>query len=158
MRPRVGFGTRVLIYLPFAEEGAGASPLDMEGSGSGTVLVVGMAERGRGRLVELLERFGYEARTVGDSTAALKAYVEDSERIVAVVCSADPDHPGAADGRDLAEALHEIDPLVRVLLLTGRSPSSRARRGHPAVSGWIQAPVEPLGLRTALILATQDPS
>ena len=41
LRPREGFGTRVLVYLPFAEEGSDVSPLDMEGSGSGAVLVVG---------------------------------------------------------------------------------------------------------------------
>jgi hypothetical protein len=62
---------------------------------------------------------------------------------------------GGPDGRDLAAALHDLDPLVRVLLMTDRSPSARTGRGHPAVHGWIQIPVEVQGLQAALAQAIQ---
>ena len=155
VRQRVGPGARFLLYLPFAAQTEQEDKPAVDKPTGGTVLVVGARGRPRRRLIELLEGLGYQARIADDSAEALQLYADDGDRIDAVLCRADPPLAGGPDGRDLAAALHEFDPLVRVLLLTDRSPTARAGWGHPAVYGWIPAPVEVLGLQAALAQAMQ---
>lgn len=161
VRRRVGPGARFMIYLPFAapvEGDEGVANADASAAATesgGAVLVVGLGGRGRRRLVELLEGLGHQARWSDDPADAIRQYADDSDRIDVVISHADPALPGGPDGVDLAGSLHELDPLVRVVLLTSRAPSARPSWGHPAVYGWLQTPVEVLALQAALAQAMQ---
>jgi len=118
----MGKGTTVTLYLPRAEETTLEKKAGFEGSGvgEGVVLVVEDNPDVADALVSMLERLGYEVRSVRDADAALNAINEqDFDLVVSDIVMA-----GSRDGVGLARAIREHKPRLPVLLVTGYSQTA----------------------------------
>jgi len=116
----VGQGSEFKIYLPAtAQSGVVSEPQRVEvPSGNETILLVEddavVREVGR----SLLEKLGYEVLTARDGEEAVEVFRAHRKAIAAVVSDVVMPKMG---GIALAQALKEIDPRVRLLLMSGYS-------------------------------------
>ena len=122
----LGNGTQVTILLPREHAGAQISELDaVEGSGSGTVLLVEDNPDVASVSISLLEQLGYTVRRVADAEAALQEIDRDGVDLV----FSDIVMPGKMDGLAFAHRVREIRPDLPVLLATGYSDAAANVRG-----------------------------
>jgi PAS domain S-box-containing protein len=122
----LGKGTQVTILLP--REHASAQLGDtgaVEGSGSGTVLLVEDNPDVASVSISLLEQLGYTVRRVADAEAALLEIDRDGVDLV----FSDIVMPGKMDGLAFAHRVREIRPDLPVLLATGYSDAAANVRG-----------------------------
>jgi PAS domain S-box-containing protein len=118
---KLGQGTTVTLYLPRSQEHPRAvnTQDDVEGAGSGRILVVEDNPEVLGASVSMLEQLGYEVHSVSDATSALAAIEKETFDIVV----SDIVMPGSMDGTALANAIRARKPDLPVLLMTGYSPA-----------------------------------
>ncbi len=115
------------------------------------VLVVDDDPDMRAMLEELLKSCGYHVRAAADGLAALRAFVEENPDVVLL----DIRMPGI-DGIDVLASIREVDPYVKVIMLTGITRMSEANAAFEyGVYDYIGKPVDPayleLSIETALM-------
>jgi len=122
----LGNGTQVTILLPREHASPQMSDLDaVDGSGSGTVLLVEDNPDVASVSISLLEQLGYTVRRVADAEAALLEIDRDGVDLV----FSDIVMPGKMDGLAFAHRVREIRPDLPVLLATGYSDAAANVRG-----------------------------
>ena len=122
----LGKGTQVTILLPREHASAQLGDVDaVEGSGSGTVLLVEDNPDVASVSISLLEQLGYTVRRVADAEAALQEIDRDGVDLV----FSDIVMPGKMDGLAFAHRVREIRPDLPVLLATGYSDAAANVRG-----------------------------
>jgi signal transduction histidine kinase/CheY-like chemotaxis protein len=145
-------GTTIKIYLPRAHVAAGAvtdSDVPVVGSpGSETILVVEDEADVRSYLAETLRDLNYSVREAPDGNAALALFDADPFRIDLLLT--DIVMPGM-NGRQLADALHDRQPSLKVLFMTGYSRNAIVHQGRldPGVS-LLQKPLTQVMLATKI--------
>ncbi|MEW6291299.1 MAG: ATP-binding protein [Thermodesulfobacteriota bacterium] len=115
-----GRGATFSIYLPASEKEpvSEVRRADEVVKGSGTVLLVDDDAIIIGVGVDVLEHLGYQVMTAGSGEEAISLYEKNKDRIDIVLL--DMIMPGMGGG-EIFDRLKEINPDVRVLLLSGYS-------------------------------------
>jgi CheY-like chemotaxis protein len=123
---RLGYGTRVELYLPIARSEAVAAALPisslMRGSGE-TVLVVEDDPGVREVAVAFLRSLGYRFHAVGSATEALERLAKDPG--ISLLFS-DVMLGGGMDGTELALAARKQRPGLAVLLTSGYNDTTQS--------------------------------
>lgn len=125
VKSRVGKGTDFTILLPYY-----APPVDEADEageqqvvfGSGTVLVIDDEIDIRDTVTMTLRKCGYTVITAGDGLEGVQLYIKFSGMIDLVIL--DMVLPGI-DGKSTFERLQEIDPQVKVVVVSGYSVDGR---------------------------------
>jgi PAS domain S-box-containing protein len=133
-----GEGSRISIYLPLEPE-----PLELvtkavvpiEGSGTGTVLVVEDDDRVRAIAGQMLRRMGYEVIEASDAEKAIELVVDEHIDVLLT----DVVMPGMGGGR-LAERLVAERPDLRVIFMSGYQEALWESGSPPAGAAFIQKP------------------
>ncbi len=137
---RKGRGTTFSIYLPASEKkfqkAAGSAGEFIKGTG--TVLLVDdeevVLEVGR----EVLKAIGYRVLTAGDGKEAVEVYRKNRDEIDIVLLDMVMPNMGGGEAYD---RMKEIDPGIKVLLLSGFSVDGEARKIlERGCNGFIQKP------------------
>jgi CheY-like chemotaxis protein len=137
---KVGQGSIFTVYLPSCEKRIqrATAPDHEIVKGSETILLVDDEETVRQVGRELLERLGYEVMIAADGKEALEVYEEKAGVIDVVLLDLVMPTMG---GRETYDSLKEMNPEVKVLLLSGYSIDGEAKdilaRG---CNGFIQKP------------------
>jgi two-component system cell cycle sensor histidine kinase/response regulator CckA len=98
-------------------------------------------------LKTILVRLGYQVLTAANGRAALEIYDQHQDKIALVLTDV---RTPELDGLTLAQILHEHNPAIKVILLTGYSldldPEAVDLLPQGIVVGWLEKPVgiEPL--------------
>ncbi|MBB5695070.1 response regulator [Muricoccus pecuniae] len=127
-----GQGTTVRLYLPRSVEAEGADAdaarptLDQAAPEGGTVLVVDDEPVVRMLVTEVLRDLGYGVVEASDGPQALKA-LEAMPKIDLMVT--DVGLPGGMNGRQLADAVRERRPALKVLFITGYAENAAIGNG-----------------------------
>ncbi len=124
-------GTTFQVFLPVTTGEVGVMDgerIESSAGGCETLLVVEDEEIVRSLIVELLERFGYTVLQAGTAQEALELCESHDGRIDLLVT--DVVMPGM-DGVELAEAVTDLNPDVKVLYISGYTDRSLAFRGRP---------------------------
>ncbi|HEY8612584.1 MAG TPA: response regulator [Roseomonas sp.] len=127
-----GQGTTVRLYLPRSVEEATLDPERPEAGPlvpapeGGTVLVVDDEPVVRMLVGEVLRELGYGVVEASDGAQALKA-IETMRRIDLMVT--DVGLPGGMNGRQLADAMRERRPGLKVLFITGYAENAAIGNG-----------------------------
>jgi len=110
------------------------------------ILVVDDDPDMRTMLQELLKSCGYDVRVAADGLAAFRAFVTESPDVVLL----DIRMPGI-DGIDVLASIREIDPFVKVIMLTGVTRMSEANAAFEyGVYDYIGKPVDPAYLELSI--------
>ncbi len=149
-----GHGTTIRMYLPraaLAEETSEsrAPETSMEtfrGRGE-TVLLVEDEPRVRRMTVGRLQELGYQVLDAANGPAAL-ALLDQYPQIDLLFT--DMVMPGGMTGADLAEAVREARPGIKVLFTSGYAEPDVVRRGRAAEAGWLKKPYSTLELARTL--------
>ncbi|OGR22740.1 MAG: hypothetical protein A2277_04545 [Desulfobacterales bacterium RIFOXYA12_FULL_46_15] len=124
---RKGIGTTVNVYLPVAGEMAvqkdGCEKSDII-KGSGLILVVDDEEMVRMTAGRMLEKCGYDVISAEDGEEGVRVFKENQDQIRAVVL--DMVMPKMS-GKDAFIRMAEIDPNVKVILVSGFRQDERVR-------------------------------
>jgi CheY-like chemotaxis protein len=120
----LGQGTTFTIQLPRSEPAAKVTEVEVNSTGSGTVLLVEDNPDVATASIGLLEQLGYSVRWVSDAEAALKAIDRDGIDLVV----SDIVMPGIMDGLGLARSIKQKRPGLPVLLATGYSDAAQSAR------------------------------
>jgi signal transduction histidine kinase/ActR/RegA family two-component response regulator len=147
-----GTGTRMSVYWPQVEPEAATSVLSPEVHFSGrgeTVLIVDDDAELVNLAEELLASLGYEPVGFADARVALEAFRRDPTRFDVVLTD---EHMQAMRGCHLAKLVHEIDPTVPVILMTGHHDDDIDRRAAQAgVATILDKPLRADALHAALV-------
>jgi len=137
---RLGKGTTFSIYLPASSKSVGRNerPVKLPQKGNESVLLVDDEEEIRRVGQELLEAMGYSALLARDGREAIELYAKKQEDIDIVLLDIVMPNMG---GSETYDKLKEVNPEVKVLLLSGYSIDVKAAeildRG---CNGFIQKP------------------
>ncbi|MBN8503268.1 MAG: PEP-CTERM-box response regulator transcription factor [Burkholderiales bacterium] len=86
----------------------------------------------------------YEAATASDANAALLQFRKHSPGVVTMDLGLPPDQDGVTEGFRLLERLLEIDPYVKVIVLTGQNGQANALRAvRMGAYDFLAKPVDP---------------
>lgn len=141
----VGHGTAFRIFLPASTAAARSSsppfdPTTLQVSLQGTVLLVDDEEAVRQVTSHALSSLGLTALVAPDGQAALQIYQEQAATINLVLL--DLTMPGLT-GEETLLRLREINPAVRVIIMSGYSEGETMQRcGALGVSGYLAKPFE----------------
>ena len=120
-----GDGTTVKLYLPRAADREEQSHPRHDGeipAGQGElILLVEDDAEVRSLLVRMLEALGYRVLPVGNAAEALEQFAR-TEAIDILL--SDVVLPGELDGTELAKQVQQQDPDIRLLFMTGYSPTA----------------------------------
>jgi DNA-binding NtrC family response regulator len=123
---RAGEGTLFSIYLPAIEkekELVAVYAAEQEyPKGEGLILVVDDEKLMLDITTDILKTCGYNVIKLHDSSEAITVYEKEWESITAVLM--DMSMPGIA-GKELFERFKDINPKLKVLLISGFSQNSR---------------------------------
>jgi len=123
---KVGFGSQFRVFLPPMEKASvEASPPPSAGpaaiGGTETILLVEDEDLVRGVAKDILKRGGYQVIEANCGAAALGVWKKRSHEIDLVLT--DMVMPGGMTGRQLAVELRRTKPNLKVLFVSGYSPS-----------------------------------
>ena len=131
----VGHGTSIKLYLPRAEKGPENTP-ERSGSveavganGSETILVVEDNAQLRSVAVRILRGLGYDVREADNAQSAME--IQKTLKKLDLLFT-DMVMPGGKTGLDLANAICETRPHLKVLLTTGYSEAFVKNRDETA--------------------------
>jgi two-component system, cell cycle sensor histidine kinase and response regulator CckA len=149
---KVDRGTQFRVYLPAAEATPDAGPApDPESVPRGQgelVLVVDDEESLRGVARKILERHGYRVLEAMDGTSGLTQYTQHQAEIQLVMT--DLAMP-FMDGPALIRALHQTNPQVRIVAMSGhQSFSKRPKQLTEPVQGFLTKPFNSASLLHAV--------
>ena len=124
----LGRGTTLMVNLPLAEPAAGGAqeaptadaetiPSDVPGA---TLLVIDDEEPVRSSTARLLEHVGHTVLEASDGREGVEIYRRERDRIDIVLL--DLSMPRMS-GAETIEAIREIDPDARIVIMTGYNPS-----------------------------------
>lgn len=119
---RPGKGATFRIYLPVATEGPAGAVSANAGEakrGAGTILAVEDDPSVRYMLVSSLRRLGYEVHAAENGPEATRLWPEIRDKVDLLIT--DMVMPGGMNGCDVAAALREDRPDLRVIFSTGYS-------------------------------------
>jgi CheY-like chemotaxis protein len=139
----LGIGTTFTVYLPIhdavrTEEVARPEPEDATGGTGETVLVVEDNPMARRALIEGLEMLNYRALEAAQGEGALVVFERHRDEIALVL--ADLVMPPMG-GIELGTRLYEVDPTVRVVVLSGNPLQEKADELRSAgLVGMMQKP------------------
>jgi CheY-like chemotaxis protein len=134
----VGLGTTINLYLPAAKDGQiknmteedpRAGPQDVEYS----ILVVEDEPDIRSHLEKVLSRAGYEVTSAEDASSALEVLKQGKSFDLLLT---DIVMPGEMNGAELAEAVREIAPDMKVLFTSGFVGAAFAHQGIDAAENY----------------------
>ncbi|MFZ1884672.1 MAG: ATP-binding protein, partial [Rhodoplanes sp.] len=149
---RVGHGTSVKIYLPrvrSSPDGWVDDPSDATAGdfGSHVVLVVEDEPKLRKAAVKMLERLGLRGIQAENAKDAVELFAAAHPDILFT----DIELPGGMSGTDLAEAVRELDPNIKVLFTTGYAREAVLQeRWLEAKAPWLLKPYSHLDLAREL--------
>lgn len=137
----VGKGTTFRITLPAIESAVQERPAqETPARGEESLLIVEDDANVREIAVKMLSGLGYKAQAVCDEVEGLAAYDENRQEIDLVVTDIVLPRLG---GRELAEALEERNPGVRVLFMSGYDRGQRQLQDLPRSGvGYLQKPFD----------------
>ena len=125
-----GTGTTFKIYFPIVKESVDTSPAGDAGveppTGSETILVVEDEDAVRVLAEEVLNKLGYKVYAFGNAEEAL-LFIEDYKDTIELLLT-DVIMPGTG-GVELASAIQEARPLVRVMYMSGYTNDSITQYG-----------------------------
>ncbi|MGH9021148.1 MAG: hybrid sensor histidine kinase/response regulator [Acidimicrobiales bacterium] len=150
VRSSPGDGTAFDVYLPFAGESAAApaAPVTAEAPrGSASVLVVDDDDALRHLMAQVLTRNGYRVVEAASGEDALGAFDASESPIDLVVSDV---VMGELNGRDLAGALRERDPALKVLLASGTADESIVEGLGVGHAAFLAKPFKPSALIDAV--------
>jgi two-component system, cell cycle sensor histidine kinase and response regulator CckA len=154
---RLGEGTAFHIFLPalpaIAEELARTAPLFTHKGSGETILLVEDDEATRVALADTLEALGYEVLVAANGQEALTRYRENGAHIALVLSDVVMPVMG---GQALFHALQELNPQVKIILLTGHSLDGDLQQlVAGGIHGWMRKPprLEELASTVAAALA-----
>ncbi|CDX46872.1 Blue-light-activated protein (Includes: Blue-light-activated histidine kinase; Response regulator) (fragment) [Mesorhizobium sp. ORS 3359] len=130
----MGKGTTVALYLPRhwlspqQNEQPQIEDTQLSGEG-GTILVVDDEPLIRMLISEVLGDLGYRMIEAADGATALKA-VQGEDKIDLLIT--DVGLPGGINGRQLADAMRQTKPKLKVLFITGYAENAAVGNGHLA--------------------------
>ncbi len=143
VKTQVGVGTTFLIYLPALPmpEASQAAAMDDLPLGHGeTILVVEDNAAARAAIVATLELLDYRVLQAENGKVALQVFAEHRQEIALVLSDLVMAEMG---GKALAQVLHQQDPTVRVVVMTGHPlTEDREALRDIGVLAWIQKPPE----------------
>jgi CheY-like chemotaxis protein len=152
----LGQGTRFIVLLPCETTGIPATepthPAQDRalGESGAHVLVVDDEPAVREATTDMLEAAGMSVWTADDGRACVRAYVEHRHEIDVVLLDIKMPVMG---GEEALRELREIDPDVKVVLMSGYSESEASRRfGDEAPTAFLQKPYD----YTTLVAAVSD--
>ncbi len=157
---RPGRGTTFTLYLPQATDiKPAARPSDdvVVAPATARILVVDDEEMIRNLARELLVELGYRVDLAEDGAAAVEQFRDHHPTIALVLL--DMIMPNM-DGAETYRTLKDIDPSVRVVLLSGYSVTEKAGKIlDQGASGYVQKPFDAAELSKAVAEAlAEDPS
>lgn len=143
----LGHGTTFNIYFPESDKEVVDDDIGTDGElmagvpgGSETILFVDDEEEILAVGRKILAGLGYQVLTARDGQTSLEIYTEKGDQIDLVVL--DYVMPGMG-GREVYEALRQLDPDVRVLLSSGYSSNNQvAHMLNQGCKGFIQKPYD----------------
>lgn len=147
-----GKGTTFTLLLPLSRESVSQVPSrqPVVASDHARILVVDDEEVVRWGLVETLESLGYQTLEAGDGEEGVQRYREHRDTVDLVLM--DMIMP-KRDGRQALQAIREINPQARVMLISGYSVAEDPHEvSNMGFTGFIQKPVS----RNALAKAVHD--
>ncbi len=119
----IGIGTAFHVYLPLLSESASAEKkrsgdggLAEQGQGGDVILLAEDNDTARAIAKEILEEFGYFVLEAVDGQQALEIFKENRDRINLIIL--DVIMP-KLNGREVYDAVLEIDPAARMLFCSG---------------------------------------
>jgi two-component system, cell cycle sensor histidine kinase and response regulator CckA len=117
---RLGRGTKFALYLPtidLAASGTGPSipPVFPKGDGK-LVLLVDDERVMRDITASILKKNGYQILSAADGTEGFTLYTQHRDEIAAVITDMSMPY---MDGAKMIRALHQIDPKVRIIAISG---------------------------------------
>ena len=142
----LGHGTTFNLYFPAVEKAEPRRPAPVQrkqadfvpGQASGKILMVDDEPHILKVGTKMLELLGYEVKTAGKWTEALKTFGQDPSDVDLVIIDMIMPEMG---GGDLFVRLRDIDPGVKVLLSSGYSIDGQASRIlDQGCNGFIQKP------------------
>jgi signal transduction histidine kinase/ActR/RegA family two-component response regulator len=147
---RLGSGTRMAVYWP-----AISVPVDLPrtarsaGDGAGETILVVDDERELVALTEeLLASLSYEPVGFSDARAALDAFRHDPQRFDAILTD---ERMQPMRGLDFAKLVHEMEPDVPIIVMTGhRDAQLDARAAAAGIAEILDKPLRVQTLREAL--------
>ncbi len=146
-----GQGTTFRVHLPAAENtalhaGAGAaSPAVARGTGE-LVLAVDDEPSIRNMAAAMLSRHGYRVLTAADGAEAIALFAPRSKEIRVVIT--DLSMPNL-DGAALASVVHRLNPLVKIIAMSGLNPAlENERPAPPFAHAFLIKPFRPEALLT----------
>jgi two-component system cell cycle sensor histidine kinase/response regulator CckA len=132
----VGRGTAIRVYLPVAEQPAGAAAGQRASvaspGGSETILLVEDEDAMRRTGQRILERFGYTVLTAKDGEDGLRVYEANEPRVDLVL--SDMMMP-KLDGRGLYEELRRRGKHVRFVFASGYAADAEPGAGRQPIAG-----------------------
>ena len=132
IQSQVGAGTRICVYWQMATPGSGTAgePNDAPQAGHGqTVMVVDDKPELVSLIEDVLASLGYEPVGFTGAREALEAYRSQPERFDALVTD---ERMQALSGCELATKIHQIDPKLPVILVTGYRDADTLLRARDA--------------------------
>ncbi|RLG59502.1 MAG: hypothetical protein DRN95_01930 [Candidatus Hydrothermarchaeota archaeon] len=141
---RVGEGTKFTIYLPFSGEAEGELeeevPEEVPHGRGETILVVEDEPAVLFMIGEVLEGLGYRVLKVGSGREALRVYEQHREEIALVLTDLVMPEMG---GMRLYQALRELNPEVKVVVMTGYSSEKEIKELlSQGIVTWVQKPID----------------
>ncbi|HYD85401.1 MAG TPA: response regulator, partial [Opitutus sp.] len=126
-------GTTFRVYLPAAEStslapGAAATSTVMPRGTGELVLVVDDEPSIRNMAAAMLSRHGYRVLTAADGAEAVALFAPRSKEIRVVIT--DLSMPNL-DGAALASVVHRLNPLVKIIAMSGLTPQMENERPAP---------------------------
>ena len=151
-----GTGCTFRVYLPEVDESpdeSEAAPAPVP-SGSGVIMLVEDEPAVRALARRVLERAGYDVLEAADGEAALRVCEEHEGPIDLVLTDVVMPRLG---GGELATRVGALRPQTRVLLMSGYTQDTLARRGVAGGASFLNKPFSPELLRQAVREALQTP-
>jgi CheY-like chemotaxis protein len=137
-----GIGTTVAIYLPRSQDGAVASEVVATAAsmrGGETILLVEDAALVRALVKDVLTESGYRVLEAADGKEGLAVFDSNTGRIDLLLT--DLAMPGM-NGQQLASAIRERQPGIKILFMSAYPPESAQLPGVPP-ENFLQKPFNP---------------
>ncbi len=149
---QVGQGTTFTIYLPAANSagpaGTAPEPAVLPASSQETILVVEDNPIARAAMESTLDSLGYHVLAAADGREALDLFTQHRETIDIVLSDMVMPEMG---GVELYEALCEVQPGVKVVVMTGYPLDDEGRTLlEQGIVAWVQKPFSPAQIGTVI--------